>query len=120
MKSSSEAMVRHVRQERTSLAMCVKLILVKHQPRILRIYNSNPGLVQTLWPHGYVDGEVVKIMGVRGMTELNFREFAILKVSDYFFQINEDSTSFNFYQGKGEARRVIGFTNFNRNLEIGL
>jgi hypothetical protein len=54
------------------------------------------------------------------MTELNFREFPILKVSDYFFQINEDSTSFNFYQGKGEARRVIGFTNFNRNLEIGL
>jgi len=118
MKSSSEAMVRHVRQERTSIAMCVKVTLVKHQPRILRIYNENPGLVQTLWPHGYVDGDVVKIVGVRGMTELNFREFAILKVDDFFFQISEDTTSFNLYQGKGEARRVIGFTNFVRNLVV--
>lgn len=111
-------MVRHVRQERTSLAMCVKLVLVKHQPRILRIYNTNPCLIQTLWAHGYVDGDVVKIMGVRGMTELNFREFSILKVDDFFFQINEDSTGFNLYQGKGEARRVIGFTNFNRSMVI--
>lgn len=103
MKSSSEAMVRHVRQERTSLAMCVKLVLVKHQPRILRISNENPGLIQTLWPHGYIDGDVVQIVKVRGMTELNFNYYSILKVNAFFFQINEDTTSFGLYHGKGEA-----------------
>lgn len=118
MKSSSAAMVRHVRQERTSLAMCVKLVLVKHQPRILRIYNENPCLIQTLWPHGYVDDDVVQIVKVRGMTELNFNYYPVLKVDDFFFQINEDAAAFNLYQGKGEARRVIGFTNFDRNLVV--
>jgi len=118
MKSSSAALARHITQETTTLAMCVKLTLVKHQPRILRIYNSTPCLVQTLWPHGYVDGDVVKIMGVRGMAELNFREFAILRLDDFFFQINEDTTAFNLYEGKGEARKVIGFTNFVRNLVV--
>jgi hypothetical protein len=116
MKSASAALADHIGLENTSLCMCVKIILTKYQPQILRIFNSNPGLVQTQWPHGFVDGDTTRIVGVRGMTELNNREFNVLRVDNYFFRIDQDTTAYGEYENKGEARKVIGFTEFIRDL----
>ena len=120
MKNASAALAQHIQQETTTLTMCVKLILTTYQPQILRIYQSNPGVIETLWPHGYVDGDTVRIVKVRGMTALNNQEYRILKFNDFMFQIDEDLTSFPDYVGKGEARKVIAFTQHTRDLTLDL
>lgn len=118
MKTITTATAQLIDQESMTLAMCVKLILTKYQPRILRISQANPCEIQTFWPHGYSDGDTVRIIGVRGMTALNRRDFTILKVNDYAFQINEDTSGYPEYSGKGEARKVVAFTNFIRDLTL--
>jgi hypothetical protein len=118
MKATSAALAQHIDQECTTLAMCVKLILTKYQPQILRIYQLNPCVVETLWAHDYIDGDTIRIVGVRGMTALNHQEFTILRLNDYQFQINVDASAFPPYEGKGEARKVIAFTQFVRDLTL--
>jgi len=111
-------MQAHIRQEVTSLAMCIKLVLTKFQPQIERITNSNPGVIKTYWPHGFENGDTVRIVLVRGMTGLNRNEYAVLKLDDYFFQINVDTSAMPEYAGKGEARKVMGFTSFSKDLVL--
>jgi len=118
MKATSAALAQHIDQECTTLAMCVKLILTKYQPQILQIFSSNPCVIQTLWAHDYIDGDTIRIIGVRGPTALNHQEFTILKVNDFLFQINVDATLFPAYEGHGEARKVIAFTQHIRDLTL--
>jgi len=118
MKTTSAPLARHIDQETTTLVMCAKLILTKYQPQILRITQSNPVLIETVWAHGYVDGDTVQIFGVRGMTALNRQFFTILRVNDFLFQIDVDGTVLPVYEGKGEARKVLAFTEFVRDLTL--
>lgn len=119
MKDATAEFIEHLAYEGKTLTMAVKVILTKYQPQIVRITNSDPAMVQTYWPHGYEDGDTVKIIGVRGMTDLNRNEYTIIKLSDYFFQMNVDTSAMPEYEGKGEARNVMGFTAFPRDLVYG-
>lgn len=118
MKTASDELIDHLDLSLTTLTMCVKLVLTKYQPQIVNIMNTDPCIIQTIWAHGYEDGDVVKIVDARGLTELNKREFSILKLDDYFFQINEDATGYGKYLSHGEVRKVVGYTSFPFDLVV--
>lgn len=118
MKTATAEMQAHISQESTTLAMCVKLILTKNQPQIESISNSNPCTIRTIWPHGFESGDTVRIVYCRNLTALNRRDFPIVKVNEFFFQIPEDTTNAGIYIGHGEARKVIAFTEHDKDIVL--
>src|ERR1041385_7533219 len=109
MKTASAALQSHIAQEVTTLASCCKIILAKYQPRIVSITKANPGVVTTLWTHDYVTGESIKIVNVKGMTQVNGNEYVVTKISDYSFSIGVNTSSFSTYLKAGEARKIVGY-----------
>jgi len=65
--------------------------------------------------HGFDDGEMVKIVGVKGMVELNDRIFTVANKTDDNFQLhndngaNIDSSGFTEYTSRGEAKLATRF-----------
>ncbi len=118
MKECSVALAAHLQGEVTSVIACVKLTLTKYQPRIAAITNTSPCIVTTRWPHHYPTGTVVKFYNIRGMTELNDQEYVVTYIDRLNFSIAVDATGFGEYTSKGEVRKVVGFTEFSRDLTV--
>lgn len=78
--------------------------------------------VTTVANHGYVNGDLVFISGVLGMTQVNGRYFSITVTALNTFQLNIDSTTYGLYTGAGSAyksidslERVMGIYQFQKN-----
>lgn len=116
MKSASAAFARHIDQECTTLSMCVKLVLTTYQPQIVNITRANPGVIELLWAADYLDGDSARIVNVRGMTELNRQDVQLTKIDDTHYSIGIDTTTYGEYSVKGELRKIVGFTQFIRDI----
>lgn len=76
------------------------------------ISKAKPAMV-TAADHGYVEGAVVKITDVGGMTEINDRLFVVGDVTDDTFQlIDVDSTKYGAFAGPGGSVQVAQMSNF--------
>lgn len=71
MKTVSANLLNHLGGTVLNVAKCIKITLQRHQPEIIDITKANPGTVTTKWAHGFKTGDVVRIVSVRGMTEVN-------------------------------------------------
>jgi hypothetical protein len=116
MKTLTAQLLAHLNGELQTLATCVKITFAKYPPRIVAISQANPGVVTTRWAHDYETGDVVKIVGVRGMTSVNRQEFVVTKVDDFRFSIGVSTSGFEPYTHKGVARKVFGFTDHPREI----
>lgn len=83
------------------------------------ITKANPAVV-TAASHGLVDGDVVKITGVVGMTEVNNGVFAVEYVSGTQFKlVDTDSSGYGTYTSgglidEGTFSNLCELTNYNR------
>jgi hypothetical protein len=117
MKTTSAALNTHLNGEMTTLVTCVKIVLTKYQPRIIDITSADPTVITTRWAHGLATGDVVKFKLIRGdFAALNRLEFPVTKVDAVRFSIDLDTTSFDPYTHKGIVQKVIGFTEYYRDL----
>lgn len=116
MKNISAELAAHLAQEVTTLVTCVKVILTKYQPRIVAITKADPGVVETAWPHRLETGDVVRLVGVRGMISVNRQEYQITRIDQRRFSIDADTSGLGAYASKGEVRKVIGFTQYRKDL----
>lgn len=86
---------------------------------ISAITQADPAVV-TSTAHGLSDGDVVRITGVVGMTELNDEIFVVLTVDANSFQLADiDSTDYGTYVSGGdidvaELSNFCELTNYNR------
>ena len=80
---------------------------------------SNPCVI-TQTAHGLTDGDVIKITGVEGMTELNDGVFVIQKLTaNTYSLLDVDSTDYGTYTREGQVdeglfSRLCELTGFNR------
>ena len=86
---------------------------------ITAITKANPAVV-SVTAHGLVDGDVVKITGVAGMTEVNNGVFIVNQLTSGTFQlVDTDSTGYGTYTSgglmdKGAFSNLCELTNYNR------
>ena len=79
---------------------------------ITAITKANPAVV-TAASHGFSNGDIVRVTGVYGMTEVNGKVYKVAGVATNTFQLNTragtsiDSTAFTTYQTGGEARERV-------------
>ena len=115
MKDASDELIDHLDLSLTTLTMCVRMVLTKYQPQIVSITNADPGVVELQWAPGWEDGQPARIVGVRGMTELNdraVRDITLTKVDPTHYSIGINTSEFGAYTTHGELRKAIGFTAF--------
>ena len=80
-------------------------------PTISAITKANPAVVSAT-AHGLDDGDVIKISGATGMTEVNGQVYVIEKVDANSFSLRDvDSTGYGTY-GSGGTFTVGQFSNF--------
>lgn len=73
------------------------------------VTNANPGVVTTSSAHGYVDGDIVQIQDIVGMTEINDRVFTINVLTSTTFELNDENTSgYTTYSSGGIVRKQFG------------
>jgi hypothetical protein len=78
---------------------------------ITAVSKANPAVV-TSTAHGYANGDVVRIAGVVGMTDLNGEVFVINNVTTNTFDlVDTDSTGYATYTSGGTAAKGV-FSNF--------
>lgn len=65
------------------------------------ITQANPGVVTTDLDHNYATGQVVKITGIMGMTELNGESLTATVLSPTTFSIGVNTSSFTAWTGGG-------------------
>ncbi|CAF0891592.1 unnamed protein product [Didymodactylos carnosus] len=89
---------------------------------VTEISNDNPGVVFLSFDkrHGFEDGSYVTFSGVKGMTEVNGKEFKIGVPSPYTLTI-DDTSSFGAYAGGGTVTEVkkpeiLQFKSFSQSL----
>jgi hypothetical protein len=115
-------LLTHYQGQVQTIAFCTQLTLSTRQPRVVNITKTNPAIVTTLSPHFYREGMNVKFTGIERMTQINDQYAAILSViSPKQVSINIDATAFSDYAAGsnfGTMRRVLGFTEFEKNLVI--
>ncbi|HWP59524.1 MAG TPA: DUF2163 domain-containing protein [Candidatus Acidoferrales bacterium] len=116
MKGASAALLNHLKEPWVTVTKCLKIIEQKHQPQIANISKANPAVVTTKFEHLLSTGDVVKIVRVRGMTQVNGAEYPITVLTPTTFSIPVNSTGFATYERGGVARRVIGFTTYFKGL----
>jgi hypothetical protein len=72
---------------------------------ITAITKANPAVVSVA-SHGFSNGDVVRITGVSGMTELNNRRFTVANATTNTFELyGEDSSNYTAYTGGGIAKK---------------
>lgn len=68
---------------------------------ITGITNANPGVVTTALPHGYIDGDTVRIVfppiSNFGMNQVNGNQYIISVLSPNTFSIDQDTTNFDIF-----------------------
>jgi len=73
---------------------------------ITGITQANPAVVTTGAAHGFSNGDLVRIAGVIGMTQVNTRTFIIANVAATTFELaGEDSTGYTAYTSGGKATK---------------
>lgn len=66
---------------------------------------ANPVVITTVASHGLSDGDVVRLRGIVGMTELNNRKFTVAnKTADTFELQGEDGSAYEAYESGGTVR----------------
>lgn len=76
------------------------------------ITSANPGVV-TATSHGFSDGDIVRIIGVFGMTEVNGKVYKVANKTTNTFELNDrdgnniDTSSFGTYETGGEVRKRV-------------
>jgi hypothetical protein len=110
MKTATAGMISHLNGEVTTMVGCMKLVLTKHQPRIVAVTRANPGVITTRWAHGLTTGDVIKIRDVRGMIQLNRQEYQITVIDAVKFSIDANTSSYTTYTHKGIVQKVVGYT----------
>ncbi|HVZ63335.1 MAG TPA: ubiquitin-activating E1 FCCH domain-containing protein, partial [Lacunisphaera sp.] len=73
---------------------------------IKAVTKANPGVVTTTAAHGFADGNIVYISGVKGMTELNGNTYMVK---------NPTSTTFQLYTTAGVKVNTSGYTTYSKN-----
>jgi hypothetical protein len=71
------------------------------------ITQANPGKVTTTTAHGYSNGDVVKITGVVGMTQVNDLYFTVTVVDADEFTIGVNTTAYTAYASGGSALKTL-------------
>lgn len=95
----------------SEIAVLVGFTADSPAPVITAITQANPAVVSDA-SHGLVDGQVVLISGVVGMTELNGKRFIIEELtSGTFSLLGVDSTGYGAYTSGG-TYSVADFSNF--------
>ena len=80
---------------------------------ITAITKANPGVVTTAAAHGFSNGDEVRIVRVKGMTEVNNTSFLVAGVTSTTFQLqdldstNVNTTSHTTYSTGGEVRKKV-------------
>ena len=80
---------------------------------ITGITKANPGVVTTSTAHGLSNGDEVRIVRVKGMTEVNNTSFLVAGVTSTTFQLkdlanaNVNTASNSDYSAAGEARKKV-------------
>lgn len=88
-------------------------------PAITGITKANPAVVSAT-SHGLSDGDVIRISGVVGMTEVNGKTFIVEELTTGTFALlGVDSTGYGTYGGSGtwteaEFSNFCELTNYNR------
>lgn len=74
---------------------------------------QNPVRITTATPHGLVNGDKVQIVGVSGMTQINFNKYTVSNATATDFRLrnaantaNIDGSGFNTYSGNGIVGKV--------------
>jgi len=68
---------------------------------------ANP-VVITATAHGYSNGDIVRIVKVKGMTELNYKKYTVAnKTADTFELSGIDGTGYTKYKSSGEVRECV-------------
>jgi hypothetical protein len=69
--------------------------------------------VVTATSHGFSDGDIIKIRGVVGMTELNYKKFVVSDKSTHTFKLKTqagvyvNTTAYTTYESGGEVRKCF-------------
>lgn len=80
---------------------------------ITNITQANPGVVTTDGAHGFSDGDTVRIVRVKGMTEVNGVRFTVANSTSTTFELqdldssNIDTSSYTGYEADGEVRKRV-------------
>lgn len=74
---------------------------------INNITQANPGVVRTTTSHGYSNGDVVKITGVVGMTQVNDLYVTVTVVDADEFSIGVNTTAFTAYSSGGSSFKTL-------------
>jgi len=65
------------------------------------ITNANPGVITTVLNHGYVNGQVVVVQGVLGMSQINSLPLTVTVIDEKNFSCGVDTSMFSGYQSGG-------------------
>jgi hypothetical protein len=103
----------------STIAVLTEFVTNSPASAITAITKADPAVV-TCVGHGLVDGQVVKLTGIVGMTELNTGVFVVdTLTSDTFALVDQDSTSYGTYVSggsisEGEFSNFCELTGYNR------
>lgn len=81
---------------------------------VLDITKADPAVVETSAAHGLSDGDVVKLSGIQGMTEVNEEVYVIESLTATTFSlVGVDSTNYGTFADSGSASvDIASFSNF--------
>lgn len=103
----------------SQIAIVVGFAAVSPSLHIESITKASPAKVK-ITGHGLSSGDVVKLAGVGGMTEVNGESYIIEKVdANYFYLVDTDSTGYGTYTSGGTADKAefsnwCELTSYNR------
>ncbi len=90
----------------STIAVSIGFDAVSPSVAITAISRANPAVV-TAAGHGFVDGDVVKVTGVLGMTEVNDDIYIVNQLSSSTFElVDTDSTGWTAYSSGGHADKA--------------
>lgn len=110
---------RRYKFQDSQIAVLVNYDASSPSPAITAITKANPAVV-TSAAHGLVDGDVVQILGVVGMTEVNNTSFIVNQINaNTFSLVDTDSTGYGTYVSgghfdKGTFSNFCELTGYNR------
>ena len=69
---------------------------------------TNPVLITTAEPHGFLNDDRIRITRTQGMTELNGRKFTVASAATLAFELSGvDGSSYTAYDSGGQARLCV-------------
>ncbi|QIG67950.1 baseplate wedge subunit protein [Rhizobium phage RHph_Y68] len=84
---------------------------------VLDIENGSTTLITSTPDHKVVAGDVVRVDGVTGMTQINNLEGTVLSVTDDQISVNIDSSGFSTYVSGGYIERFVAVADDDETIE---